>query len=257
MLGAHLRELPRRGTSPCSSSTTTWVSCSTSATTSTCSTSAGSSPRARRPQVRSDPAVIAAYLGESRRRGAGRGGRSSARPTPRGHGRRRRPRMIDTALIDVQGLAAGYGGAPVVRDLSLNGRAPARSSPCSGRTAPARPPRCSPSPGCCAARRHRSRCSASRCSAVGPTRWPGAAWPTCRGPVAVLRPHRRTRTSASACTGSRSERDGGLRPGDGDVPGARPAASTGGPACSRVASSRCWPWPGRSCPSRRCCWSTR
>jgi len=27
--------------------------------------------------------------------------------------------MIDTALIDVQGLSAGYGGAPVVRNLSM------------------------------------------------------------------------------------------------------------------------------------------
>ena len=96
-------------------------------------------------QVRADPAVIAAYLGESAGESQAQAGISVNQPTA-GVARTateppsRRPDMSEL-LIDVRGLHAGYGGIPVLRDISLTS-VPARSSRCSGRTAPARPPRC-------------------------------------------------------------------------------------------------------------------
>ena len=71
-------------------------------------------------QIRSDPAVIAAYLGESAGEEQAREGHGvSHLGQPSQADGLRRPAMIDTALIDVQDLSAGYGGVPVVRDLSL------------------------------------------------------------------------------------------------------------------------------------------
>ena len=112
----------------CCSSTTTWGSCSASATTSSCSTSAGSSPAARPRRSRGDPRVVEAYLGER--------GRSVGRRRAVGGGARER------VPLSIEGLTAGYDGAPVVRGLGLTRRRAARSSRCSARTAPARRRRC-------------------------------------------------------------------------------------------------------------------
>ncbi len=82
-------------------------------------------------QVRADPAVIAAYLGESAGEAQAEAGAAANRsaepvtaPRRRNRGiaitRHRRPAMSDEFLIDVQGLHAGYGGIPVLRDITLN-----------------------------------------------------------------------------------------------------------------------------------------
>ncbi len=77
-------------------------------------------------QIRTDPAVVAAYLGESAAEAQAHGGDAVAavqeivaqqiEATPT-----RWPAMISNgdALVEVTGLSTGYGGIPVVRDLDL------------------------------------------------------------------------------------------------------------------------------------------
>ena len=133
-------------------------------------------------EVRANPAVIGAYLGETAGEEQAQEGVDTATSptptTPSGPRRRGDPRMIENALIDVKGLSAGYGGAPVVRDLDLHrrpGRGGGAARPERGRQDhhaahhlghPA------------ADRRRRSTSSASRSSAARRTRWPAVAWPT-------------------------------------------------------------------------------
>jgi len=60
--------------------------------------------------IRNDPKVLAAYLGEESQQ------RSGVQSIPR-------VRSDERPLLDVQGLAAGYGGLEVIRDVSLAVRA--------------------------------------------------------------------------------------------------------------------------------------
>ena len=108
--------------SPSSSSTTTWAWCSTCATTSTSSSSGVvDRRRARRRDHAPTPRVIEAYLGESASEGA---------VTP-----------DDRAARDRGDEHAATTACPSSATSTCTSTR-ARSSPCSARTAPARPRRC-------------------------------------------------------------------------------------------------------------------
>ena len=89
-----------------------------------------------------DPAVIAAYLGDENDERTVSPSRSPSPSAGTGGRDDRRRRVMKRRLLETRNLKAGYLGREVVRAVNLTRRAPARSCACSARTAPARPPRC-------------------------------------------------------------------------------------------------------------------
>ena len=126
-----------------------------------------------------DPRVVEAYLGECAADEVQAAAADAERPVSEPVLRDRRP-------------DAGYDGAPVVRDLTLERRRRARSSRCSAPTARARRRRCAPSPGSCTRWRARSRVDGEDTASIARSavaRLRRRARP--RGPRRLLRPDRR------------------------------------------------------------------
>ena len=213
---------------PCCSSNTTSSSCSGSATGSWSSTSGARSPKERRREIRSDPAVIAAYLGEDDARGRRRSRWSASWRRRSRRERDRRSRLdrgrCSSAAVSPPGTARWRSCA-----TSTCGSSRVRSWRSSDRTAPGRRRRCSPWPAsslrsrarsCSAARRPRRHCSGARAEAWGSS--PKSGRSSCSS-----RPRRTSEWRASprptrSSSSRSSNRSWGARR-----------------ACCRAASSRC------------------
>ena len=236
--------IARRPGPACCSSTTTSPWCSTCATTSTCSTSAGSSPRATPAPIRADRAVAEAYLGDR-----------APRPSRAASGLVRATPTVERRTLDVRrGSPAATARPRSFRDIDLAVEAGTVVA-CSARTAPARPRCCSTLAGLLPAQaghgHRRRRAAQERATRRAPAR-PGVVLvPDDREPVHHA--DGRGEPRGGPRTQGRTDATRHARP----VPGARERGGRSRPARSPAASSRCSPWPGRSCRSRRCCSSTR
>ena len=182
----------------------------------------------------------------------GRGLPRRRRRAPRGRRARHRGRMSD-AVLSIEGLTAGYDGAPVIRDARPARRRRARSSRCSAPTARARRRRCKADLG--------ARAPAARAdrSSTAPTPRRSRPRSLARRGIAHVPEGRGLFFGLTVAEhfrlGHRGEHLDAERAYE-YFPALARAARRAAPACSPAASSRCSPSRARSCASRACCCST-